>query len=211
MAQRMKLHWSPRSPFVRKVMIAAHELGLADRIETVRTVVRLGAPNPVLLPDNPLSKIPTLVLADGSALFDSLTIIEYLDDLAGKDGHGARLFPEGAARWPALTRHALGNGLLDLLILWRNERDKPEAARTAEWLESFAVKAAATLDRLERDTPAFAALPFDIGHIATGCALSYLDFRFPDLPWREGRPALADWHAGFAARPSALATAVIDD
>ena len=79
----MKLHWSPRSPFVRKVMIAAHELGLADRIDTVRTVVRMGRPNEALLPDNPLSKIPTLVLDDGRTLFDSLTIIEYLDHIAG--------------------------------------------------------------------------------------------------------------------------------
>ena len=143
----MRLHWSPRSPFVRKVMVAAHELGLVDRIETVRTVVRMGKPNEALLPDNPLSKIPTLVLDDGQVLFDSLTIIEYLDSFAG-----GRLVPgSGPARWQALTRHALGNGFLDLLILWRNERDKPEPARTAEWLASFATKARATLDHAVTD------------------------------------------------------------
>jgi glutathione S-transferase len=191
---------------VRKVMVAAHELDLADRIQTVRTVVRMGAPNPDLLPDNPLSKIPTLVLEDGRVLFDSLTIIEYLNDLAG----GGRLFPSGRARWEALTRHALGNGLLDLLILWRNERDKPAAAQTAEWLDSFATKTGATLDHLEREVPALAASPFGIGHIAIGCALSYLDFRFPDLAWRDGHPALMHWHADFAARPSARATEAID-
>ena len=203
----MKLHWSPRSPFVRKVMVAAHELGLADRLRTVRTVVRMGKPNEELLPENPLSKIPTLLLDDGRVLFDSLTIIEYLDALAG----GGRLVPPGEARWEALTRHALGNGLLDLLILWRNERDKPPAARTGEWLESFAAKTEATLDHLERDAPRLAEGPFGIGQIAIGCALSYLDFRFPDLPWREGRPALAGWHAGFAARPSVRATEAVDD
>ena len=201
----MKLHWSPRSPFVRKVMIAAHELGLADRIRTVRTVVRFGMPNQDLLPDNPLSKIPTLVLDDGRVLFDSLTIIEYLNDLAG-----GPLFPTGPARFEALTRHALGNGLLDLLILFRNERDKPPAAQLSEWLDSFGAKTRATLDRLERDAPAMAALPFDIGHIGTGCALSYLDFRFADLSWREGRSALAAWHAAFSARPSAQATEAVD-
>ncbi|MFC7734573.1 glutathione S-transferase family protein [Roseomonas sp. GCM10028921] len=202
----MKLHWSPRSPFVRKVMIAAHELGLADRIETVRTVVRMGKPNEALLPDNPLSKIPTLVLDDGRALFDSLTIIEYLDHIAG-----GGLFPAAPARFKALTRHALGNGFLDLLILFRNERDKPAERRTAEWLDSFAGKTRATLDRLEQEAPAMAALPFDIGHIAIGCALSYLDFRFADLAWREGRPALAAWHAEFCARPSTRATEAVDD
>ena len=202
----MKLHWSPRSPFVRKVMIAAHELGVAGRIATVRTVVRMGMPNAELLPDNPLSKIPTLVLDDGRVLFDSLTIIDYLDDLAG----GSLIPRAGDARWQALTRHALGNGLLDLLILWRNERDKPAAAQTAEWLSSFAAKAEATLDHLERDAAALGETPFGIGQIGIGCALSYLDFRFGDMDWRTPRPALAAWHAGFAARPSARATEAVD-
>jgi glutathione S-transferase len=205
---RMKLHWSPRSPFVRKVMVAAHELGVADRIDRVRTVVRMTHPNPDLLPDNPLSKIPTLVLADGTVLIDSLVICEYLDALAGD----CKLFPpSGQERWTALARHALANGLLDVLILWRNERDKPEGARVPELLDSFAVKTRATLDRLERDAPALSATRFGIGHIAVGCCLSYLDFRFPDLGWRDGRPALAAWHQGFRARPSTQATEVVDD
>jgi len=203
----VKLHWSPRSPFVRKVMIAAHELGLAGRIETVRTVVRMGMPHAGLLRDNPLSKIPTLVLEDGRVLFDSLTIIEYLDAQAG----GGRLFPAGPARWDALTRHALGNGLLDLLVLWRNERDKPPAAQTTEWMSSFTVRTEASLDHLEREAPHLGGSSFGIGHIAIGCALSYLDFRFADLSWRTGRPALAAWHKGFAARPSARATEAADD
>jgi glutathione S-transferase len=203
----MRLHWSPRSPFVRKVMVAAHELGLADRIERVRTAVRMTRPNPELLPDNPLSKIPTLVLADGTALIDSVVICEYLDSLAG----GGVLFPaSGPGRWTALARHALANGLLDILILWRNERDKPEGRQSPEWLDSFALKTRAALDRLERDAPDLAAARFGIGHIAVGCCLSYLDFRFPDLGWREGRPALADWHEGFRARPSAQATEIVD-
>src|SRR5689334_18204129 len=74
----LRLHWSPRSPFVRKVMIAAHELDLVDRIERVRTVVAMRQPNVALLSDNPLGKIPTLLLPDGTALFDSLTICDYL-------------------------------------------------------------------------------------------------------------------------------------
>ena len=90
----MKLHWSPRSPFVRKVMIAAHELGLVERIERLRTVVAMRDPNLDLLADNPLAKIPTLVLEDGTVLFDSLTICEYFDHLAG----GGRLFPPARPR-----------------------------------------------------------------------------------------------------------------
>jgi glutathione S-transferase len=206
-AARMTLHWSPRSPYVRKVMVAAHELGLADRIDCRRTVVRMTQPNTELLADNPLSKIPTLLLADGSVLTDSAVICEYLDALAG----GGILFPPaGAPRWRALARHALGNGLLDILILWRNERDKPEAARLPALLDSFAVRTRATLDRLDADAADLAATGFGIGHVAIGCALSYLDFRFPDLAWREGRAPLAAWHESFRARPSAQATEAVD-
>jgi len=188
-------------------MVAAHELGLADRIERVRTVVRMTQPNADLLPENPLSKIPTLVLADGTVLIDSVVICEYLDALAG----GAILFPpSGPERWTALARHALGNGLLDILILWRNERDKPEGKRLPALLDSFALKTRAALNRLERDVPDLVATCFGIGHIAVGCCLSYLDFRFPDLDWRDGRPALTAWHESFLARPSAQATEIVD-
>src|SRR6476620_2299768 len=113
----MKLHWSPRSPFVRKVMVFAHETALVDRLNCVRTVVAMKAPNAALLPDNPLSKIPTLVLDDGTALYDSGVICEYLDTLHA----GPFLFPaQGPARWTALRRQALGDGLLDFLLLWRH-------------------------------------------------------------------------------------------
>ena len=203
----MKLHWSPRSPFVRKVMIAAHELGLADRFELVRTLVAMDTPNADLMRDNPLSKIPTLVLDDGTALYDSLVICEYLD---GLDGHN-RLFPaEPGKRRRALRRHALGTGLLDLAILRRNERDRPAARQSPPHLAAFAEKSAATLAALERDAEELSQTPFDIGPIAIGCALSYLDFRFADEPWRLAHPRIAAWHAGFAARPSVIATHPVD-
>lgn len=202
----MRLHWSPRSPFVRKVMIAAHETGTVARIETVRTRVAMVAPNRALLPDNPLGKIPTLVLPDGSTLYDSVVIIEYLDTLHD----GPKLFPPaGPARFTALTRHALGNGMLDALILWRNERER--AAPLPALLDGFALKTEASLAALDRLAPDLGATPFGIGQIAIGCALSYLDFRFADLPWRDPHPQLAAWHAGFAARPSVRATEVVDD
>lgn len=202
----MKLHWSARSPYVRKVMVAAHELGLADRIDRVRNVAAMNAPNPAIMADNPLSKIPTLVLDDGSVLLDSDVIIEYLDHLAG----GRLLPPPGPARWDALSRQALASGLLDVLILWRNEREKPAPQQTGAWLAAFAAKTQATLDRMEEDAAGVAAKPFDVGHVALGCALSYLDFRFSGLRWREGRPALASWHGSFLERPSAAATEVAD-
>ena len=102
-------------------------------------------------------------------------------------------------------------GPLAFGILWRNERDRPEGRRLPELLDSFALKTRATLDRLERDAPDLSAARFGIGHIATGCCLSYLDFRFPDLGWRGGRPALAAWHEGFRTRPSAQATEIVDE
>ncbi|WP_334494439.1 glutathione S-transferase family protein [Bradyrhizobium sp. AZCC 1678] len=205
--ESMKLHWSPRSPFVRKVMVAAHELGLAEKIECVRSVAAMSKPNASIMLDNPLSKIPALVLGDGTVLVDSAVIVEYLDSLAGG---GRLLAPAGRQRWLVLSHQALADGLLDLLVLWRNERDKPAGRQTHEWLDAFAVKAAATLDRMEAEAGALESEPFGIGHIAVGCALSYLDFRFADLAWREGRPRLAAWQAMFAARPSARATEIVD-
>src|SRR5882724_3110912 len=117
----MKLHWSPRSPFVRKVMIVANELGLVDRLTCVRTVAATTKPHAELMQDNPLSKIPTLVLDDGTVLYDSRVICEYLDGLHS----GRKLFPaDPKARMVALRRQALGDGALDFLLLLRNERER---------------------------------------------------------------------------------------
>jgi len=197
----MKLHWSPRSPFVRKVMVVAHETGLAERLTLVRTVVAMTTVNSDLLRDNPLSRLPTLVLDDGSPLYDSVVICEYLDALHGYP----KLFPtERAAKWTALRRHALGDGLLELLILWRNEREREHPA--AAYLNAYGAKVDATLNSLETDADALSATPFGIGHVAIGCGLSYADFRFSDLDWRRDRPRIAGWHAAFSARPSVRAT-----
>jgi glutathione S-transferase len=202
----MKLHWSPRSPFVRKVMIVAHERGLIDRLECVRTLAALTTPHAELMRDNPLSKIPTLVLDDGTALYDSPVICEYLDVLDGEP----QLFPvEREPRMRALRRQALGDGFLDLLVLARNERLREEPSEVH--LKSAAVRGAAVLDSLEREAEALTASTLSIGHIAIGCALSYLDFRFADQDWRKDHARLADWHAGFSARPSVQATHPVDD
>ncbi|MBO1113268.1 glutathione S-transferase family protein [Bordetella petrii] len=194
----MKLHWSPRSPFVRKVMIVLYEAGIEDRVTLVRTPVAMDKPNLDLLPDNPLIKLPTLVLDDGSALYDSRVICAYLDGLAD-----AGLLPaEPRARLVAERRQALGDGLLDVLLLYRQERAKPSARQTQAWLDAFELKTRAALAALEQEAPALDAAPFDLGLIAIGCALSYLDYRFADLPWRDGHAALAAWHRRFSSRPS---------
>ena len=202
----MKLHWSPRSPFVRKVMIAAHELGLVDRITCVRTVAATTRPHAALMEDNPLSKIPTLVLDDGTVLYDSPVICEYLDSLHG----GHKLVPaDGMERMVALRRQALGDGFLDFLLLLRNERER--AHPSDAHLSTFTTKRKAALAALEREAQALAASPFTIGHIAIGCALSYLDFRFGHEDWRAEHSRIAGWHREFAARASVRATEPIDD
>lgn len=204
----MKLHWSPRSPYVRKVMIFAHETGLADSIEPMRSVVGLTKHNPTVMRDNPLSKIPTLVLEDGRALFDSAVICEYLDSLHG----GTPLFPRsGAARWEALRWHALGNGLLDALILWRNEREREPQKKLQALMDAFEVKTRAALKTLETEAAALEAAPFGIGHIAIVCALGYLDFRYPDLDWRAAQPRLAAWFGKVSQRPSVQKSAPVDE
>lgn len=205
----MKLHWSPRSPFVRKVMIMLHETGLLDKVERVRTVVAMAAPpNPALLPDNPIGKIPTLVLDDGTALADSRVICEYLDGLHG----GPKLFPqERERRFRHLRWQALADGLTDVLLLWRNERIRPEGTQHPEIVAAFETKVRHAFAMFDREAGALTAEPFGIGHVALVCTLGQMDFRFGDSEWRRGSPNLARWYEGISARPSVAATAIADD
>ena len=203
----MKLYWSSRSPFVRKVMVFAHECGLADRIACERTLVTMTRPNADLLLLNPLGKIPTLVLDDGTVLYDSTVICEYLDSLHG----GRRLLPEsGPARWTALRRHALGNNLLDNLVPWRNETLRPQPQQSPETLAAFELKVRNAAAALEREADELAADPVGIGHVAIACALGYMDFRFAGLGWRAGHGRIARWYDAFALRPSMICTAHVD-
>jgi glutathione S-transferase len=203
---RMKLHWSPRSPFVRKVMIVAHELGLADRLDCNRTVAATTKPHDVLMKDNPLSKLPTLVLADGTVIYDSPVICEYFDSLHD----GPKLFPAAMPeRLTALRWQALGDGMLDFLLLWRNELTRP--AQSEPHLNSYRIKRGKTLESLEAEAATLESTPFSIGHIAVGVALSYIDFRFEGDPWRQQHPKLAAWHKKVAARPSFKLTEAVDD
>lgn len=192
----MTLHWSPKSPYVRKVMVCVAELGLSPQIALHRSVAAMLAPNERLMQDNPLSKIPTLVLDDGLVLFDSAVICEYLDDLAG-----GSLFPRaGPQRWQALRWQAFGNGLLDVSILWRNEREREVAL--LKLIAAFEAKTQASLSRLDDEASALAQAPFSIGHVSVGCALGYLDYRFEALQWRHRAPRLALWHEAVCRRPS---------
>lgn len=202
----MKLHWSPRSPQVRKVMIVAHELGLVDRITCVRTVVDPTRPHLVLMEENPLSKIPTLVLDDGTVLYDSSVICKYLDTLH----NGPKLIPGNHKdRMTALRRQALGDGFVEFLLLLRNERERAHPAEIL--LSAFATKRQAVLRVLEKEAVDLAASRFTIGHISIGCALSYLDFRFLDNDWRTDHPHTTHWYEEFCMRPSARATKFVDD
>ena len=202
----MKLFWSSRSPFVRKVMIVAHETGLAANIEPVRTVVAPTKPNPEVMAANPLNKLPTLLLDTGDVLYDSRVIVEYLDTLHT----GLRLFPADAlARFEALRLQALADGILDFLLLGLSERARPADQQSAPLVAALGAKFVAAFDQLEREAsrPFFAADPTPtIGHICVAVACGYADFRYAGEAWRTGRPQLAAWHAQFAARASYRAT-----
>lgn len=200
----LQLHWSPKSPFVRKVMICIHELGIDHEVGKIRSVAAMLKPNAALMQDNPLSKIPTLLLEDGSALFDSVVICEYLNEHAK-----GSLFPAGGPdKWQALRWHALGNGLMDALIFWRNEREREVPLSTL--MQAFENKVGATLDLLEAQAPALAAAPLSIGTVTLACALGYLDYRFDALGWRLRAPALAAWFAVWQQRPSFVLTEPVE-
>jgi glutathione S-transferase len=204
----MLLHWSPRSPFVRKVMIAAHECGLADRIETVRTVVAASQPNVELMKENPQSRLPTLRLANGTVIYDSPVICEYFDQLAG----GAKLYPEKfPERLVALRRQSLGDGMLDTMLMWRGEQLRVPENQSIKHMQAWKLKTNVSVDMLEEEADALASSRFSVGHLVLGVALGYIDFRFPELKWRNGHPRLAAWHKEFETRPSARANQAVDE
>lgn len=193
------LRSSPASPFGRKVKMAAIELGLMDRIEIV--VADTNDPNEALREQNPLGKIPTLVLDDGTTLFDSRVIVDYLDHLSG----GGKLVPNGEARFAQLRLQALADGIADAALLKVYEgRFRPEAEHNASWVAHQDGKVARGLASLETKPPHFEDRP-RIGEIALACALGYLDLRFAGS-WRAAYPALVAWLDDFAARVPAFET-----
>ncbi len=196
----MRLRYSPTSPYVRKVTTTAHELGLFDRLELIPT--NAWDPASDLPKDNPLGKVPTLLLDDGEVLYDSPVVCAYLDSLAGD-----LLLPvSGAARWQTLRNEALADGVLDAAVLVFIERGKRDEGQRSAWWEQLQLDAVArALDAMEGYADGFGAEP-DLGQLTFACALGYLDFRFPEVGWRQGRANLDSWYATFASRPSLQAT-----
>ena len=204
----MILHYSPRSPFVRKVMIFLHETGLVERVQKHRSVTSMLRPNLELMQFNPWSKIPTLVLDDGLPLIDSDVIMEYLDSLHD----GPKLHPQAPQwRWKALRWRAFGSEMLDALILWRNERERQPERQLPQLVDAFALKMKAGMEFLERESAELAAAPLNVGHIAIACALGYQDQRFAEHRFRDGYPQLSAWFEAFRQRPSYVATEPFDD
>lgn len=183
-------------------MVVLHETGLSERVEPVAVPGTPAEPNALTIARNPLGKIPTLERDDGPALFDSRVICRYLDHISG-----AGLYPAPPRLWETLTLEALADGMLDAAVLIVYEaRTRPEDMRSAPWVEAQWGKVARGLDALEGRWIAHLAGPLDIGQIATGCALGYLDFRHAERDWRAGRPALAAWYERFSGRPAMQAT-----
>lgn len=199
----MKLYYSPTSPYVRKVLIAAFETGLYERIEKLPVQNSPTAPNDALNQTNPLGKIPALIADDGLELHDSPIICEYLDSLHS----GPSLIPAaGPARWKTLLLQALADGVMEAAVLMRYEVAlRPAELRWKEWIQGQNDKIERGLAVLERDLDGFADT-IDVGTISVACALGYLDLRFGDMNWRARYPKLAAWLARFAERPSFQAT-----
>ena len=199
----MKLYGSTTSPFVRKVSVLARETGLWERIEEVSLKTSPLSPAEPLAAAHPLAKLPTLILDDGEAVYDSRVICEHLDGLHS----GRPMVPrEPRARLLALRQQALADGILDAAILVFYETMYREPAlRDPSWQASQARKASAGLDALQREVDTLRR-DLDIGGIAAACALAWLEFRKPLGDVRAGRDALFAWYDEISARPSMQAT-----
>lgn len=199
----MKLYHSHYSPFARKVMIVAHELGLAERIELLPSKAHPVERDRSILAQQPLAQVPTLIDDAGEAIADSRVICEYLDAIGGR-----RLFPQdGSERWRALIEQSAADGLMDAALLIRYELTaRPESERSQAWIDGQRAKIESVLSWFEERARGLGER-VDIGTIALACALGYLDLRFAELDWRARAPALAAWHRSIAERPSITATA----
>jgi glutathione S-transferase len=196
----MKLIFSQSSPFVRKVRIAAIELGLIDKIEFVTATVVPGQPNDQYMHDvNPLKKIPALILDNGEVIIDSYVIVEYLDELAG----GGKLIPaSGPNRWRVKSDHSLLQGMLDSMLLCRYEKMvRPQGLQWQAWTDDHWNRAWQGMARFDKQADVLSR-PLDIVQIGLVCVLGYADFRFADCGWRKAYPNLDAFHEKMLTRPS---------
>ena len=198
----MKLYTNPASPFARKARIIVQELNLTEVVEEVN--VPRGGLGEAFRKINPLGKIPVLVLRDGSTILDSPVICEYLNDVGGgKFFPGKSLFRENSGHWRALTIAAIADGICDAAVARNYELLRPAELQSQPVIDKHMQAVAAGLDVLERVR---FSDKITIADIATACALGYLDFRIPELSWRDTRPNLRDWYEKFAQYPSMKAT-----
>ena len=199
---KMRLFYSPASPYARKVRVLALEARIDKKLEMINVALTPVAANADVDKHNPIGKIPVLSVK-GMDLFDSPVICEYLDH----QHKGRKLLPrKGRQRWVALRQQAMGDGLLDAALLARYESFlRPEDRRWPDWTRGQMKKIEGVLDALEAEAKALKGKP-TLGTITIGCALGYLDFRFADHDWRAKRPKLAKWFATFSKLPSMKAT-----
>jgi glutathione S-transferase len=196
----MKLLYQTHSPYARKVLVMAHETGLADRLEVIHHETSPTRRNEEVYRLNPLGKVPVLICDDGLVLFDSTVICDYLDGLHP----GTKLIPEsGHARLLVLRLQALAQGICEtgIALRWETER-RPESLRYAELRDGQIQKLAAAYDFIEKEIGLDG--PPTLGQIALATALSWIEFR--NLPGFEGHPRLIAWYRGYTQRPSMQAT-----
>ncbi len=199
----MRLFYSPASPFVRKVMVVLVETGQINDVTLVPASGTALDPGTMPVAQNPLGKIPALERDEGGTLYDSRVICRYLDH-RGKAG----LYPSEPELWDVLTLEATADGLMDAAVLIVYEaRIRPEEIRMPDWVEGQWSKVARALDALNDRWLGHLNGPLNIGQVATGCALGYLDLRHDARNWRQGRDGLATWYERFAQRPSMAQTA----
>lgn len=196
----MKLFYGPTSPYVRKVVVAAHECGLHDRIERVDTSP--WAADTTYGGVNPVGKVPALITDEGQVLYDSPVIVEYLDSLHD----GPKLIPaSGPKRFDQLRIAALADGMMDAIILLFSELTRrPPELRWQFWGDRMRGTAARSLDALEGDAAGFDPEKPDIAQISTATGLGWVEFRLDTLgiDFRDGHPTLSAWFDAFSKRPS---------
>lgn len=198
----MKLYYSKTSPYSRKVILTILELEL-DKSVAIELIATNPSADENLRVSNPLCKVPTLVLDDGSSLYDSPVICEYLNALAK-----GKIFPKGGpARWGTLKRQALADGLMDACVRCHLEFKRPEAEQHRDVIARQLLAIDAALKASENDPPSNRKRTPLIGELALAAALGYLDLRFSQhRNWRKDHPKLKKWFKAFSERPSMQAT-----
>ncbi len=197
----MKLYTNPASPFCRKVEVLLHEAGRPDLAELIPAAGHPIDSSNMPTTHNPLGKIPTLITADGKALYDSRVITRYLDAELAQN-----LYPK-ASLFDVLTLEATADGISEAGVLMVYEgRTRPEDMQFAPYVEGQWAKVTRALDDLDANAMDLLGGALTMAQIATACALGYLDFRHGARNWRDGRPNLAQWYDEFAKRPSMTAT-----